>query len=129
MKRLIAIWVLCFSLAACTAPGRTLFSPLSDPDQSLFIKGLEELNTQDASPTLSALANRPEPSPWRQRARTLLDWQTRVQDREQSRASSFQNQLRACRISNDKLTQENAALSHDLQELKRIMVEMEKRGK
>ena len=129
MKRLLAIWMLCFSLAACTGPGRTLLSPPSDPDQTLFLKGLEELKTQDASPTLSALAKRSEPGIWRQRARTLRDWQTRVQDQEQSRNSNLQNQLRACRISNDKLAQENSALSHDLQELKRIMVEMEKRSK
>ena len=129
MKRLLAIWMLGISLAACTGPGRTLLSPLSDPDQALFLKGLEELKTQDASPTLGALANRSEPDPWRQRARTLLDWQTRVQDQGQSRKSTLQNQLRACRISTDKLTRENSALSHDLQELKRIMVEMEKRSK
>ena len=129
MKRLLAIWMLCFSLAACTGPERTLLWPLSNPDQALFLQGLDELKTQDASPTLGALANRSEPGPWRQRARTLVDWQTRVQDQAQSKKSNLQNQLRACRISTDKLTQENSALSHDLQELKRIMVEMEKRSK
>ena len=36
MKRLLAIWMLCFSLAACTGPERTLLWPLSNPDQALF---------------------------------------------------------------------------------------------
>lgn len=121
--------MLCLFLVACTGPGRHIFSPLTDPNQAMFLKGLEELKTGDASPTLEELANRPEAGPWQFRARTLLHWQTRIRNEEQSKVLDLQNQLRGCRSSNDRLSQENGSLNHDLQELKRIMVEMERRSK
>ena len=129
MVRLLGTWMLLLLLAACSRPVGSSFSPPSDSDRALFFQGLDELATAETSPALSELAGRPDQGPWQRRARILLAWQSRLRDQEHHSAADLHQKLRSCRSSNDKLTQENATLHHDLQELKRIMVEMEKRGK
>ena len=129
MIRLLGTWMLLLLLAACSRPVGSSIYPSSDSDRALFFKGLDELATVETSPALSELAVGPDQGPWQQRAQILLDWQSRLRAQEHHSAANLNQQLRSCRSSNDKLTQENVTLHHDLQELKRIMVEMEKRGK
>lgn len=130
MKHLLATGCVCLCLAACTGrPAATTFVPSADSSRTLFFKGLEELQHADSSPTLAALANRAAPDPWQSRARLLLSWQERLRRQDQGSRKELQRDLRRCREGREKLSGENAALNHDIQELKRIMVEMEKRSK
>ena len=130
MKRLFATWTVCLCLAACVGRAPAPASPTTEvPPRDLFFKGLTELQKADTSPSLAALAGRSEPGPWRDRAKVLLDWQERLRSQEGAARSNLQQELRRCREGREKLSAENASLNHDLQELKRIMVEMEKRSK
>ena len=128
MKRLLATPILVIFLSACTGLGKPPAPPLPSPEQALFDAGLKELADGGTSPALVQLSQRPA-SPWQQRAQTLLEWQGKIREQGHAATASLQQQLRACRSTGDKLSQENATLSHDLQELKKIMVEMEKRRK
>ena len=128
MTRFTALCLTTLLLAACASPPGRPDIPAAEPVREVFLQGLDEWLTSGSSATLQGLAQANGSDVWTGRAQGLLGWQAEVTAGLRSRGAEQQRQINHCREANEKFARENAALTHDLQELKRIMVEMERRN-
>lgn len=100
-------------------------NPLSPPQHprqpELFFRALDALRAGQTT-QLELLARPDTEEPWRSRARQLLDLQHQLSE-ETSRQTSLQKKLQACLVNTSDLEKANETLLHDLEELKKILVE------
>jgi hypothetical protein len=105
-------WLVASSVAGCSEADR-------------FIRELDGLIAGQETGLENIVAG-PVNDPWRQRAEALLAWQDQLAKQER-RITLLEKRLRTCSSDSRALKERNAKLNQDLQELKRILVEMETR--
>lgn len=120
-------WLLllfCLLAAGCLGPGW----PLQTPAEVLFHRGAEELAAGKEPQSLTTLIRRYPESPWTQRALSLsrlADEQKRLGDQLRSLEAEVSRSRREGKQKDEEL----ARLRQDLERLKQLVIEMEKRAK
>lgn len=119
--------VFLMALTACTQP--VMRQPAPNDDRSaLFQNGLDELIESGRSDALSRLAEEGDAGQWRVRAQNLMEWKQRAGNLSREN-ENLRQQLRQARLSEEQLAKDNTMLKKDLEQLKKILVEMETRPK
>ena len=126
-------------LAGCSFPARqATIQPEARPaghapqrnlkeEEVRFLQAMTEwFEGEDAA--LRRIAETQDTAPWNERARELLD---AMAERHQHREEVVRQRqdLQTCQRANDGLKSDNRRLHKDLEELKRILVDMENRGR
>ncbi len=114
-------------LTACTQPVMQRPAP-TDDRSALFLNGLDELIESGRSDALSRLAEEGDAGHWRERARNLMEWKQRAGNLSREN-ENLRQQLRQSRLSEEQMAKDNTLLKKDLEQLKKILVEMETRPK
>ncbi|HKJ87840.1 MAG TPA: hypothetical protein VKA48_04975 [Gammaproteobacteria bacterium] len=132
MSRLFLAVLLLLPAACAPRPGQTpdgaqptVSSVPAGSEADRFIRGLDKLIAGQAT-GLKKIAAGPASGPWRERAAALLARQERLA-KQAHRIGLLEQRLQTCDSGSKALKERNAKLKQDLQELKRILVEMETR--
>jgi hypothetical protein len=98
-------------------------------DQQLFARGMEEVSLQgDFPPALSSLQETYPESPWAPMAETVKELLTTI--REQQRViNRLESEKAASRKEMAALKQQKESLEKDLGRLKRLLIDLERRGR
>lgn len=107
--------------------------PIRDPAEPLFVRVLEGTATERAE-ALAALKEEHPGSPWTARARAAADLHRQRESQSQKLRQAEQERSR-CRQENEdllaeaaRLNAETARLREDLDKLKKLLIDMEKRA-
>jgi hypothetical protein len=100
----------------------------NDERSTQFVQGFDEMTGSGRSETLGRLAEDPNAGPWRERARSLLEGKERAGNLSREN-ENLRQQLRQARATEEQMARDNASLKKDLEQLKRILVDMETRPK
>ena len=119
----------CFLLLLCGCTTTPFFARSTPADQELFIRGMEEVNLRgDVPPAFSSLRETYPESPWIPMAETVKELLTTIREQQQviNRLESEKDVSRKEKVA---LKQQKESLGQDLAKLKRLLIDLERRGR
>jgi hypothetical protein len=119
----------CFLLLLGGCTTTSFFAPSTPADQQLFVQGMEEVNLQgDLPPALSALQETYPESHWVPMAETVKKLLTTIREQQQV-INRLESEKAASRKDKAALKQQKESLEKDLGRLKRLLIDLERRGR
>jgi len=119
----------CFLLLLCGCATTPFFAPSTPADQQLFVQGMEEVNLQgDLPPAFSSLQETYPDSPWVPMVETVKELLTTIREQQQA-INRLESEKAASRKEKVALKQQKESLGTDLNKLKRLLIDLERRGR
>jgi hypothetical protein len=130
LKMAMRFWFYpCFLLLLGGCTTTPFFAPSTPVDQQLFVQGMEEVNLQrDVPPAFSALHETYAESPWVPMAETVKELLTTIREQQQV-INRLESEKAASRKEMAALKQQKDSLAKDLDKLKRLLIDLERRGR
>ncbi len=124
--RLLAPWLLlsCTGCVAFSPP-----APYHTKQETLFVQGLEELQTNGTAKAFTELESKHPTSPWTKKAALVMGI-VQVNEAQLARVKRQQQQEKSrCAKDSEELTREILRLKDDLAKLRHLVIELETRAK
>lgn len=125
--RLLVYFCLITLLGGCASQTYPAF--LTPRDQLLFVQGMDEIAAgEDYTATFTTLQETWPESPWTQKAQNISALLDKIRKQQQT-IDRLTREQTVCRRQNKALRLKAEALQSDREKLRRLMIDLEKRGR